>query len=430
MATMADLDELALSLPHTTKELSDDGRPSYLVHGKFFCFHRRPRRDAVDPETGERLDDVLVFRVEDLGVKELMLADDRGVFFTTPHFERLRGSPDAHPRPRPHRPRRATGSDRRGLAHPGAEARRQGVARGARNLHWLNPCVRISLMIEGQEGVEWQHWLDLALAAEAAGLEGLFRSDHYRSIVRGEPAGSLDAWATLAALAARTRRLRLGTLVSPVTFRPASVLAKSVVTVDRISGGRAELGIGAGWFEEEHDTYGFPFPPMRERLDELDRQLAEINRQWTEAADVEPKPVQQPRPRIIVGGRAKPRTVRAAVRYADEYNTVFPTLEEARDRRRIVAEAAEAAGRPPLTFSMMIGCVVGRDEAEVGDRLAQLRALTGETAQPLTGTVEQVAETLREYEAVGVERAMLQHLVHEDVDMVGLLGELAAALRS
>ena len=169
---------------------------------------------------------------------------------------------------------------------------------------------------------------------------------------------------------------------------------------------------------------------MRERLDELDRQLAEINRQWTEAADVEPKPVQQPRPRIIVGGRAKPRTVRAAVRYADEYNTVFPTLEEARDRRRIVAEAAEAAGRAPLTFSMMIGCVVGRDEAEVGDRLAQLRALTGETAQPLTGTVEQVAETLREYEGVGVERAMLQHLVHEDVDMVGLLGELAAALRS
>ena len=248
--------------------------------------------------------------------------------------------------------------------------------------------------------------------------------------MRGEPAGSLDAWATLAALAARTKRLRLGTLVSPVTFRPASVLAKSVVTVDRISGGRAELGIGAGWFEEEHDTYGFPFPPMRERLDELDRQLAEINRQWTEAADVEPKPLQEPRPPIIVGGRAKPRTVRAAVRFADEYNTVFPTLEEARDRRQIVAEAAEAAGREPLRFSMMIGCIVGRDEAEVGDRLAQLRALTGETAQPLTGTVEQVAETLREYEAVGVERAMLQHLVHEDIDMVGLLGELAAALRS
>lgn len=284
-------------------------------------------------------------------------------------------------------------------------------------------------MIEGQEGVEWEHWLALALAAEAAGLEGLFRSDHYRSIVRGEPAGSLDAWATLAALAARTETLRLGTMVSPVTFRPASVLAKSVATVDRISGGRVELGIGAGWFEEEHESYGFPFLTTRERLDELDRQLEEINRQWTEADDVEPKPVQKPRPPIIVGGRAKPRTVRAAVRFADEYNTVFPTVEEARERRQIVAEAAEAAGRPPLTFSMMIGCVVGRDEAEVRGRLAQLRQLTGEAEQPLTGTVEQVAEALREYEAVGVERAMLQHLVHEDIEMVDVLGEVAAALR-
>ena len=293
----------------------------------------------------------------------------------------------------------------------------------------MNPGVRISLMIEGQEGVDWEQWLALALAAEAAGLEGLFRSDHYRSIERGEPAGSLDAWATLAALAARTERLRLGTMVSPVTFRPASVLAKSVVTVDRISGGRAELGIGAGWFEAEHQTYGFPFPPMRERLDELDRQLEEINRQWTEAEDVEPKPVQRPRPTTIVGGRAKPRTVRAAVRHADEYNTVFPTLEEARERRRILAEAAEAAGRPPLTFSMMISCVVGRDEAEARDRLPRFREVTGHDEPLLFGTVEQVAERLHEYEAVGVERAMLQHIVHEDVEMVDVLGELVAALR-
>jgi alkanesulfonate monooxygenase SsuD/methylene tetrahydromethanopterin reductase-like flavin-dependent oxidoreductase (luciferase family) len=294
----------------------------------------------------------------------------------------------------------------------------------------LNPGVRISLMIEGQEGVDWDQWLALALAAEAAGLEGLFRSDHYRSIMRGEPAGSLDAWTTLAALAARTETLRLGTMVSPVTFRPASVLAKSVVTVDGISGGRAELGIGAGWFEDEHESYGFPFPSVRERLDELERQLAEINRQWSDADDIEPKPLQEPRPPIIIGGRAKPRTVRAAVRFADEYNTVSPTVEEARERRRAVAEAAREAGRAPLRFSMMIGCVVGRDEAKARDRVSHLRELLGESAvPPLTGTVDQVAERLREYEAVGVERAMLQHLVHEDVEMVGRLGELAAALR-
>jgi alkanesulfonate monooxygenase SsuD/methylene tetrahydromethanopterin reductase-like flavin-dependent oxidoreductase (luciferase family) len=288
--------------------------------------------------------------------------------------------------------------------------------------------MRICLMIEGQEGVEWGHWLALAAAAEHAGLDGLFRSDHYRSIGRGDPAGSLDAWTTLAALAARTTTLRLGTMVSPVTFRPASVLAKSVATVDHVSGGRVELGIGAGWFEAEHQTYGFPFLASRERLDELDRQLAEITRQWTDAPDIWPKPVQKPRPPIIVGGRAKPRTVDAAIRFADEYNTVFPTVDDARKRRQILDEAAHRARREPLRFSMMIGCLVGRDRAEVDDRLARYRTAIGDQPPPLVGTVDEVAEQLRAYETVGVERAMLQHLVHEDTDMVTVLGEVAAQL--
>jgi alkanesulfonate monooxygenase SsuD/methylene tetrahydromethanopterin reductase-like flavin-dependent oxidoreductase (luciferase family) len=258
-------------------------------------------------------------------------------------------------------------------------------------------------MLEGQEGIEWEQWLALALAAEAAGLDGLFRSDHYRSIVRGDPAGSLDAWATLAALAARTKQIRLGTMVSPVTFRSASVLAKSVVTVDHVSGGRVELGIGAGWSEAEHDSYGFPFLTVRERLDELDRQLAEIERQWTEAGDVWPKPVQKPRPPISV--------------------------EVARGRRRILDEAARAVGREPLRFSMMTGCVVGLDEGEVSDRLRIWQDLVGTNERPpLVGTVEQVAETLHQYQGVGVERAMLQHMHHEDLEMVALLGGLATAL--
>jgi len=289
--------------------------------------------------------------------------------------------------------------------------------------------MRIALMIEGQEGVTWEQWLALATAAEAAGLDGLFRSDHYRSITRGDPTGSLDAWTTLAAIAARTERLRLGTMVSPVTFRPASILAKAVTTVDHISDGRAELGIGAGWYEAEHETYGFPFPTTRERLDELDRQLAEITRQWIEAPDVWPKPVQQPRPPIIVGGGAKPRTVRAAVRFADEYNTVFPTVAEAAERRHILDDAAREAGRAPLRFSIMIGCLVGRDQAEVDARLGRYRELVSPEPPPITGTVAQVVEQLQAYEAVGVERAMLQHLVHEDVDMVTVLGDVAAGLR-
>jgi len=290
--------------------------------------------------------------------------------------------------------------------------------------------VRICLMIEGQEGVTWDQWLALARACEDAGLEGLFRSDHYLSIVRGGEAGSLDAWTTLAALAARTERIRLGTMVSPVTFRPASVLAKSVVTVDRVSNGRVELGIGAGWYEAEHVVYGFPFPPVRERMDELERQLAEITRQWTDAGEVWPKPVQRPRPPIIVGGSAKPRTVRAAVRWADEYNTVFPSVEQARERRAIVDEAARTAGREPLTFSMMTGCVVGRDRAETDERIeAWRRVSSGGDRPPVAGTVDEVVETLREFERSGVERAMLQHLAHEDVEMVAVLGEVASQLR-
>jgi alkanesulfonate monooxygenase SsuD/methylene tetrahydromethanopterin reductase-like flavin-dependent oxidoreductase (luciferase family) len=289
--------------------------------------------------------------------------------------------------------------------------------------------MRICLMIEGQEEVTWEQWLALALAAESAGLDGLFRSDHYGSIVRGDPAGSLDAWATLAALAARTERIRLGTMVSPVTFRPASVLAKNVVTVDHISDGRVELGIGAGWYESEHLAYGFPFLTTRERLDELERQLEEIERQWTTAGDIWPKAVQQPRPHVIVGGGAKPRTVRAAIRFADEYNTTFASVDEARERRRIVDAAAREAGRRPLTFSLMTGCVVGRDEADANERLAAWRATTGSSDMPqIFGTVEQVVATLRDYEAAGVERAMLQHLVHEDVEMVAVLGEVAGHL--
>ncbi|MCZ7589216.1 MAG: LLM class flavin-dependent oxidoreductase [Gaiella sp.] len=287
----------------------------------------------------------------------------------------------------------------------------------------------VCLMIEGQEGVTWEQWLALALATEEAGLGGLFRSDHYRSIVRGEPAGALDAWAILAALAARTERIRLGTMVSPVTFRPASVLAKNAVTVDHVSGGRVELGIGAGWYEAEHESYGFSFGTQRSRLDELDRQLEEITRQWTSAEDVEPRPLQRPRPPLIVGGRAGPRTVAAAVRHGDEYNTTFPSLDEARERALVVADAARAAGRSPLRFSMMTGCVVGADAADVRDRLGAWRAVVGgEGEPPLCGTVDQVTSRLLDYAAAGVERAMLQHLVHEDVEMVAVLGEVAAQL--
>ena len=283
-------------------------------------------------------------------------------------------------------------------------------------------------MIEGQEGVSWEQWVALARAAEDANLEGLFRSDHYRSIVRGEPAGSLDAWATLAGLAAVTSRIRLGTMVSPVTFRRVPVLAKLVATVDHISGGRVELGLGAGWFEAEHEAYGFEFPPLKERMDELDRQLAEIVRHWDAAPEIQPKPLQRPHPPIIVGGKAKPRTVRAAVAHADEYNTVWPTVAEARERKQTLDDAARAAGREPLAFSMMTSCVVADDPAGLRERLAAYKTVTGSDTPAISGTVDEVAGQLRLYEEAGVERVMLQHIAHEDVDMVAVLGRVAAQL--
>jgi alkanesulfonate monooxygenase SsuD/methylene tetrahydromethanopterin reductase-like flavin-dependent oxidoreductase (luciferase family) len=288
--------------------------------------------------------------------------------------------------------------------------------------------MRVCLMIEGQEGVPWEQWVALAQAAEKANLDGLFRSDHYRSIMRGEPAGALDAWATLAGLAAVTARIRLGTMVSPVTFRRVPVLAKMVTTVDHISGGRVELGLGAGWYEAEHEAYGFAFPPLRERMDELDRQLTEIVRHWGDTPEIQPKPLQKPHPPIIVGGTAKPRTVRAAVAHADEYNTVWPTVEEARERRRILDDAARAAGREPLRFSMMTSCVVANDAGDLKQRLSAFKTLTGSEGPAISGTVDEVVGRLREYEAAGVERVMLQHVAHEDVAMVEVLGEVAAQL--
>jgi alkanesulfonate monooxygenase SsuD/methylene tetrahydromethanopterin reductase-like flavin-dependent oxidoreductase (luciferase family) len=238
----------------------------------------------------------------------------------------------------------------------------------------------------------------------------------------------LEAWTVLTALSQATETMHLGTLVSCPTHRSPAMLAKVAATLDVISNGRVELGIGAGWLETEHETYRFPFMSTAERFDELERQLAEINRQWG-ADDVWPKPVQQPRPPIIVGGSAKPRTVAAAVRFADEYNTVVPTIEQARERCQIVTDAARGAGREPLRFSMMVTAVVGRDEAEAADReRAWLQSTKMPVSPQLVGTVEQVAEALAGYEAVGVQRAMLQHLVHEDIEMVGLLGEVARAL--
>jgi F420-dependent oxidoreductase-like protein len=307
--------------------------------------------------------------------------------------------------------------------------------------------VRTNLMIEGQEDVSWGEWVALAEAVEASGLEGLFRSDHYQSVAKHTDRGALDAWTTLAALGQLTSRIRLGTMVSPTSFRHPSVLAKSAVTADHVSGGRVELGMGAGWHDLEHHTYGFPFHDLGTRYEVFEEQVEIVARQLREDrfdfrgrhytlldCEARPKPVQGRLP-LLIGGSGGPRSVALAARWADEYNTVFPSVDDARERREAIARACEAEGREPITFSMMIGCVIGADEGEVEDRARRLheRSGTDETFDGwfaarrdvwLVGTVEQVGERLAAYEQVGVERVMLQHLLHDDTDAVALLGQL------
>jgi F420-dependent oxidoreductase-like protein len=272
--------------------------------------------------------------------------------------------------------------------------------------------MRLCVMVEGQEGVTWDDWVALARACEQYGYEALFRSDHYGPVVAEKERGSLDAWTTLAGLAAVTSTVRLGTLVSPATFRHPSVLAKSAVTVDHISGGRVEVGMGAGWNEAEHRRYGFPFPPTRERMDIFAEQLEVVHGQWHREplsfdgehyqlaeSNPRPKPVQSPHPPLIVGGSGGRRSVGLAARWADEYNTVSATADECRALRERIADACGREDREPLPLSVMTGLVREPDDA----------------VRQLTELVE-----------AGVERVMLQHLDHTDLEALQVVAEQVA----
>jgi alkanesulfonate monooxygenase SsuD/methylene tetrahydromethanopterin reductase-like flavin-dependent oxidoreductase (luciferase family) len=289
--------------------------------------------------------------------------------------------------------------------------------------------MRLALMIEGQEGVSWEDWLALAQACEKHGVEALFRSDHYLSPTDPSRA-ALDAWAVIPALAARTERIELGTLVSPVTFRPPAVLANASMTAYEISGGRISLGMGTGWMEAEHEAFGFPFPEMKTRLTWLEDQIQAVRRFWSDG----------PRPHLIVGGSGLSGTIGPAAKWADEYNTVMVTPEESAQRREKLARACEQEGREPIPLSLMTACAIGRDETEARDRIRRRIERSGQQLDPdeykaerggvaILGTLEEAAERLRDYECAGVERVMLQHLDHQDLAMVELIGrELAPAV--
>jgi F420-dependent oxidoreductase-like protein len=298
--------------------------------------------------------------------------------------------------------------------------------------------MRVAIMIEGQEGLTWERWFRLARAAEDLGYDALCRSDHLTGL-SGEPKrASLETWASLAWLASHTKRIRFGPMVSPMTFYHPAWLAKMATAVDVLSGGRLDLGIGAGWNEYEHKMFGIPFPPLKERMDRLEAGARAIRALAAGQAVTLPQPYSPlqkaesyPLPshgrlRLVVGGRGEKRTLRVAAEVADEWNVTRLDPEGYRAKRRVLAEHCAAVRRDPetITRSLMIPLAIGRDSADVARRIAAARAsfpalpdteAGWRQASFLAGSPEAIVAALREWAAVGMQRVCLQMLDQEDI---------------
>ncbi|MDQ1511873.1 MAG: hypothetical protein QOG50_3717 [Actinomycetota bacterium] len=301
--------------------------------------------------------------------------------------------------------------------------------------------MRLRIFTEPQQGASYDQLLALARLTEELGFDAFFRSDHYFRIGEGSPGvGSTDAWLTLAALGRETERIRLGTLVTPVTFRLPGVLAIQVAQADAMSGGRIELGMGAGWYDREHEAFGIPFPPTKDRFEMLEEQLTIIDGMWTTAAGEPfsfegkhykvvdspalPKPAQHPRPPIILGGWGTKRTPRLAARFADEFNLPFPPVSYYREGCDHVRAACEQVGRDPaaMRFTAALVVCVARDETEfvrraeaIGHKPDDLRA------NAAGGFPGEVVERIQEFAAAGAETVYLQVLDLDDHDHLRLI---------
>jgi F420-dependent oxidoreductase-like protein len=309
--------------------------------------------------------------------------------------------------------------------------------------------VALRIFTEPQQGASYDDLLAVAREAEALGFDAFFRSDHYLWMGDGSGLpGPTDSWVTLGGLARDTERIRLGTLVTAATFRLPGPLAVSVAQVDAMSGGRVELGLGAGWFEQEHAAYGIPFPPQGERFARLEEQLAIVTGLWEtpvgerfsfEGAHYQlsdspalPKPAQSPRPPVIVGGWGRSRTPKLAARFADEFNVPFALLKDFRPAVDAVSAACEAAGRDPasMRFSAAVVVCCGEDEDEFRRRAAAIGREPDELRQNgVAGTVSEVADKLGGFVDAGAERVYLQVLDLHDLDHLRLIaGEVAPTL--
>ena len=300
--------------------------------------------------------------------------------------------------------------------------------------------MQLRIFTEPQQGATYDDLLAVARRTEETGFDAFFRSDHYLAMSGDGLPGPTDAWLTLAGLARETSRIRLGTLMSAATFRLPGPLAISVAQVDQMSGGRVEFGIGAGWFEAEHDAYGIPFPDTGERFDRYEEQLAVVTGLWStppgETFDFAgqhyrltgspalPKPVQSGGIPVLIGGKGAKRTPRLAARYAAEFNVPFSSAEENARLFAGVREACEEAGRDPssLTYSSALVLCVGRDEAEVARRA---EAIGWDVADVRThgvaGTPAEAVDVLGRFAEAGATRVYLQVLDLADLDHLDLV---------
>jgi alkanesulfonate monooxygenase SsuD/methylene tetrahydromethanopterin reductase-like flavin-dependent oxidoreductase (luciferase family) len=303
--------------------------------------------------------------------------------------------------------------------------------------------MRVGVMIEGQEGLTWARWFRLAEAAEDMGYESLCRSDHLTSLTGDVRRPALDTWTSLAAIAARTRRIRFGPMVCPITFYHPAPLTKMALAVDALSAGRLDLGLGAGWNTYEHGMFGVPMPPVGERLDRLEcaaryvraltagRPVTLEQRHYPLVkAEVHPAPTHG-RLRLVIGGRGERRTLRIAAEFADEWNVTRVDPEGFRQKRKVLEQHCAAVGRDPATIrrSLMVPMAIGSDRADAARRIAAARAVfPGLPAEEggwreqgfLVGAPEDVWHTLLEWRAAGVERVLLQMFDQEDLGALEL----------
>ncbi len=303
--------------------------------------------------------------------------------------------------------------------------------------------MRVGIMIEGQEGLTWERWFRLGQAAEELGYESLVRSDHLTGLAGDPRRSALETWTSLAALAGRTRRIRLGPMVSPMTFYHPALLARMAAAVDQLAPGRLDLGIGAGWNAPEHAMFGVTFPPMKERLDRLECGARVIRALEApepvtltqpyyplREAEIHPRPTGG-RFRIVIGGRGERRTLRIVAEFADEWNVTRVDLDAYRQKRRTLAEHCTALGRDPerITRSLMVPLAIGRDPADVARRVAAARAAfpalpadeaAWRAAGFLAGSPARVTADLARWTEAGVARVVLQMLDQDDLGALEL----------